>query len=361
MQRAKLSLLMLLGCAFAAACQCEPDVVQPGYYGVEAAGSAAPSRVTAPGAPVIGSAGSTPSAQAGAAPAQPNVMMSGTAGSGGSSGTPAGTAGTAGTAGASGGPTKAGGSAPATGSACDLGGPWLMTQHSVADGLGQLQTIHTWLYLEIEQQGDAFSVSRGLNCGDDVVARTALGGNADFHNAWTAMMRKVVQAGRKGTSAVAGAECKIQFDKWYTLKGVTTPHYLDPTIALPTIEQKANGSTPGWEDWDEDGQPGVTGAISGLLVGKIFIANRTWNQLSGTAAITGASFKLAMQWAEETNVLAYDGSPLLETQAVRAADASLHFAELARLTPGQASGDDLAICAAVRKLAPMLTPEAAGM
>ncbi|HEX2678073.1 MAG TPA: hypothetical protein VHM19_15570, partial [Polyangiales bacterium] len=72
--------------------------------------------------------------------------------------------------------------------------------------------------------------------------------------------------------------------------------------------------------------------------------------------------KLAQQWGEETNILAYDGSPLLETQAVRAADASLHFAQLVRLADGEATGaDDLATCAAVRKLAPMLTPEAAGI
>jgi hypothetical protein len=257
---------------------------------------------------------------------------------------------------------SAGAAAPMpSGAACDLSGRWLITQHAVADGLGQLQTVHTWIYAEIDQRGDAFTVTKGMECGDDVVARTDLGGNADFHKAWDAIARKVSFAGRKGTSMTASSGCKVHFDKFYTLKGASTPYYTDPSIPIPTIDQPAMGSTPGWEDWDQDGQPGVTGVISGLLTGKIFIASRTWSELSGTGDPSSV-LRLDLQWGEETNILAYDGSPLLETQAVRAADASLHFAQLVRLADGEATGaDDLATCAAVRKLAPMLTPEAAGI
>ena len=61
------------------------------------------------------------------------------------------------------------------------------------------------------------------------------------------------------------------------------------------------------------------------------------------------------------NVMAFDGSPFLGSSAVRAADASLHFAQLARLQDDQATGDDAAICKSLRTLAPMLTPEAAGL
>jgi hypothetical protein len=59
--------------------------------------------------------------------------------------------------------------------------------------------------------------------------------------------------------------------------------------------------------------------------------------------------------------MAFDGSPLLASEAVRAANPDLHYAEYARLGPEQATGDDQAICAAVRELAPTLTPMAAGI
>jgi hypothetical protein len=66
-------------------------------------------------------------------------------------------------------------------------------------------------------------------------------------------------------------------------------------------------------------------------------------------------------WNQEKNVMAFDGSPLLASEAVRAANPDLHFAQYARLAPDQATGDDLATCAAVRELASTLTPEASGI
>ena len=119
--------------------------------------------------------------------------------------------------------------------------------------------------------------------------------------------------------------------------------------------------SPGWEDWDGDGQPGITGFISGTVTGKIFVAPRLWTELSGSVAETGERFELSLAWDQEYNMLSYDGSPLLASEAVRAADPKLHFAELARLSPTQATGDDLSICRAIVELAPTLTPRASAI
>lgn len=254
---------------------------------------------------------------------------------------------------------RAGADASAGVDKCDLSGRWLITLHYVADGLGQLQTIHTWLYYEIAQSGTAITVTKGLQCGDGAGARTALGGNADFHSSWDAVTKKINDTGRTGSSAATSAGCQIQLAKWFTVRGATVPHYNDPTFPLPTIDEQANGTTPGWEDWDQDGQPGVTAIISGAINGKIYVVARTWTALSGTVADTSHVFKLAVDWNQEENPLGYDGSSLLTSQAVRAADSTLHFAQLIRLSDSQGTGDDLAICAAMRQLAPMLTPDAA--
>jgi hypothetical protein len=142
------------------------------------------------------------------------------------------------------------------------------------------------------------------------------------------------------------------------LKGATIPYYDDPNNPLPTLEEQASGSTPGWEDWDEDGQPGITAEISGGVMGRIFFAIRAWYVLSGTVADTSHVLKLAVDWDQEMSLLGYEGSELLTSQGARAADATLHFAQLARLAPMQVAGDDESICEAVRELAPSLTPEA---
>jgi hypothetical protein len=238
-------------------------------------------------------------------------------------------------------------------------GRWLATYHVVVDGLGQLQTSHTWKYLEIDQQGETLTVTKGLNCGEDVAARTPLGANGDMHAMWPAALMKLSDAGLKGTSRMTSAGCEVAFDKNYLVLGATPSYYVDPSHPLPSLDQQANGTTPGWEDWEGDGEPGVTVVLSGAVTGRRFMASRSWHQLAGSVASTDGLLKLADTWDEEDVALKIDGSPLLNSMGVRAADASLHFAELARLDDSQATGDDTAVCAAIRMLAKTLTPNAA--
>lgn len=110
-----------------------------------------------------------------------------------------------------------------------------------------------------------------------------------------------------------------------------------------------------------DGNPGLTGVISGVVTGKIFVAPRQWTSMHGTAPDVSSAFRLPLLWDQEPNVMSYDGSPLLASSAARAAEATLHFVQLARLTEEQAAGDDHAICTRVVELAKTLTPEAAGL
>jgi hypothetical protein len=242
-----------------------------------------------------------------------------------------------------------------------MSGRWLSTVHYVTDALGQLQYAHSYLYYEIAQQGDTFTVTKGLQCGDDAVGGGSFAATVDFKPSWPHVIPHVSYAGRTGSSVMTSSGCKVEFAKWYTVRGATLPYYLDPANPLPTAEQKASGTTPGWEDWDNDGNPGLTGTISGVVTGKIFVAPRAWTSISGTTADLSVPFKLPLEWNQEQNVMSYDGSSLLSQEAVRAADKNLHFVQLARLTAAQTTGDDLAICASVVQLAPMLTPEATGM
>lgn len=245
---------------------------------------------------------------------------------------------------------------------CSMGGRWLVTVHYVTDAIGQLQFCHSYWYYEIQQSGDSFEVKKGLQCGDDAVGGGDFAASVDFTKSWAASSQHVVHAGRKGTSAAASGGCQVSLDKWYTVRGATIPYYLDPSKPLPSVENQAMGDTPGWEDWDMDGNPGLTGTISGVVSGKIFVAPRQWTQMTGMVSNLSGVIKLPLMWDQEQNVMSYDGSPLLASSAVRAADASLHFAQLARLTADQATGDDAAICASITQLAKTLTPEAsAGM
>jgi hypothetical protein len=146
----------------------------------------------------------------------------------------------------------------------------------------------------------------------------------------------------------------------YQIIGATVSAYLDPSQAMPKASQEAAPGSPGWEDWDNDGHPGFTMNVSGLVTGQIYIATRRWNTFSGTIPPGSTSFTLADNWSSEQDLLGYSGSSLLTatTSGTRDSVAAEHFVTFARLTVTQATGDDATTCAAIRTLAPSLTPKA---
>jgi hypothetical protein len=349
-------LLVTIWLAVTSACGFERDRVQAGYYGATQGGSGG-SVLGGQQIPVAqgGAGGSNPNPSMGAAGIQAATAGTGTSASAGAGSPSAGAGGAAGADSFAGGPAM-----PA--SECDLSGRWLSTVHYVTDALDQLQTCHTFIYYEIEQRGDSFEIKKGLQCGDDAVGFGVFAATANFKAAWASVASKVSFAGRMGRSVATSGGCMVELQKWYTVRGATLPHYLDPSKPMPTAEQKATDTMPGWEDWDGDGNPGITGIVESTIVsGKIFTAPRQWTAMSGTVPTVSSLFKLPLEWNQEANVMAYDDNPLLASEAVRAADPALHFVQFARLAADQATGDDAAICAGIVALAPTLTPEAAGM
>ena len=341
----KANLWTTVALASTGACDFTHDSVAPGYYdtvaaagraALSAAGSGTKAVATVVSEPrpmgSVANAASRPSAGAPALPAAPTS-------------------------------TQPAANKPAAGgsSSCDLSGRWLQTVHKTTDGLGNLQYAHNFFYYEIKQQGEAFTVSKSLLCGMSVVGGGAFAVTVDFSGPAAALRQRVSHNGRTGKSVPAANGCTVTFDKQYQVFGATLPHYLDPSTTLPSVEEPGSDGKPGWEDWDGDGNPGITGVCSGTVTGKIFVAPREWTTLSGAVPNVSAVFKLSMSWEQEPNVMSFDGSPFLGSSAVRAADNNLHFVQFARLADDQATGDDAALCKSLVELAPTLTPEAAGM
>ncbi|HEX3772660.1 MAG TPA: hypothetical protein VHV30_17395 [Polyangiaceae bacterium] len=243
---------------------------------------------------------------------------------------------------------------------CDLTGRWIATVRTVTTALNTEEAAHTWYYFQITQSGSAVTIAKGLVCGKNVRALSAVGGNSDFPKAWPAMQAQISYTGHKGTSASASGGCQVSFDKTEEVMSATEAYYADVSHALPGMSDQASGSAPGWLDWDNDGQPGYSMSITGLATGQIYMVDRTTYTLSGEIAASASTFKLAVDWDSEQDVLGIDGPPILSmtASAVKDGDASLHFATFARLSDSQATGDDDAVCSAIRMLAPTLTPDA---
>lgn len=363
------ALVALLVAAGAFGCDYRKDVVEPGYYG--SAGTSA----------AMDSAGTATMSSQGTAQGTGQ-------GAGGSLTGASGTAGAAGVGGANvgalaGDETALGGSvemetspgdsasqpamggepsgdSPGSAGACELSGPWLVTEHLATDALGQLQYGHYYYYYEIAQSGEVFEVTRGTLCGNDAVGVGLFAVTVSQAGGGAADREHVNHAGRRGVSRQVAAGCEIAFDKWYTARGVTLPFYEDPANPLPTVDDPAVGGEPGWEDWDADGKPGLTGNLSGTVEGKVFVAPRYWTEPSGTVPSLMSPIKLSVRWNQEPNVIAFEGSPLLAMDAAVAADPDLHFLQMARLDASQVpQGDVHSLCDWLVGQAPTLTPEAA--
>jgi hypothetical protein len=233
----------------------------------------------------------------------------------------------------------------------------MVTQRVVVEAIGVQQALRMWLYFEFVQDGTEVTATRGLDCGYDVVPLTAIAGAADLHRAWPKIMTNNSMNGRKGTIAPTRSGCSVSFEPTTTVDGATVSYYRDLSVALPTTTDQASGSTPGWEDWDADGDPGISYHLSGVASGAVYVAARHTNTWAGTISGTAPPFTVPDTAKHEEDLLGYDGSPLLTTTSSPSADATLRFAEFARLDATQATGDDTTTCTAVRALAPTLTPK----
>jgi hypothetical protein len=312
---------------------CYPDVVEPGPYEIaEDAGA-----VTAPSETSVPAATTLPDAAAGAVAALDAGLQS--------------------TVPSDAGPPEAG-LAPA--SPCDLSGRWIASEHEVLNGLGAQEAAHFWYYFELSQTGGTGTVTKGLFCGNNVTAISSLGANETDPKAWPSFQAKVQEAGRTFTSTAAASGCSVSFEQFYSVIGATVPYYLDPTTTMPTASQQATSTTPGWEDWDDDGNPGITENSTGLVTGQLYLCNRWSTVWSGAIAASAPTFQLSDNWTTDPDDLGYSGSSLLTTQAGKDSDESLQFVQFARLSATQATGDDDSICTAIRSLAPSLTPSGAG-
>ncbi len=245
---------------------------------------------------------------------------------------------------------------------CDLSGRWLIAQRVLTTALGQQQAAHTWFYYEIEQRDANLVVTRGLHCGFAVVKKTSLAASVDSSSSWPVLLEKNTSTGRRGTYVKDGSNCRLLLDTEYVVRGATVAAYTDPKRPLPTRTEKATGTTPGWEDWDGDGQPGISLKVSSSLAsGTLYSVQRDWTRYEGIASAHGPKFKVSIGYGSEHVPLGRSmGAPqAIESKSSLSSDPAQHYAWFARLGDGQAAGTPEQICAAVRMLKDQLLPEAA--
>lgn len=244
---------------------------------------------------------------------------------------------------------------------CDLTGRYAVTEHFAMDGLGAKQIVQNWFYVELQQSGNQLTYKKSLSCGAQVHGATTFEVTIDDTAAWPAYTENPAYAGRKGTVEQVAEGCQVHFDKDAVVRGATVAYYRDLSHPLPKLEEIGSASSPGWEDWDQDGNPGVTLKVGGIAPGSLYAVMRNWTEYSGTVPDGADLLTMALSWGQSRSTLGYVGSPLLTADAAPDPDQTKQLVEFGKMTAEQTAGDDLSICQNVRDLAPTLTPNASAI
>jgi hypothetical protein len=197
---------------------------------------------------------------------------------------------------------------------CNVSGDWLVVQHTVAVSDGFKEVSHFYYYYNLSQTGSTVTVVHGLHCGISVVADPAnpLGGGdtVTVSSATSAALLARQDEGqaygsvpaRTGTMTMTSGGCQFHLNKYYIVRGATIPYYLDPSNAMSDSMPVASGcgssfsgcTTPGSEDWDNDGNPGITLNVSGTATGNIYAAQRDFSEYYGTVPLGATKFEVGI-------------------------------------------------------------------
>jgi hypothetical protein len=187
-----------------------------------------------------------------------------------------------------------GGSGGATSAQCDMTGVWIEAEVAFAEALSAQQTTVNWIYYDIVQHGDRFIAQKSLNCGLKVSGTTTVTLRDDAMEALA--LKNSSSLGRQGTFKLSadGQSCDFAIDRTYNLRGATKDRFLtdwwvmgDPALDLAKFPMLPKEPANGMEDWDNDGNPGITLVTS---FGERYVSQRDWNEEHGSAPLSAKIF-----------------------------------------------------------------------
>ena len=265
--------------------------------------------------------------------------------------------------------------------ACDMNGVWIAESRTLTVAVNEAvqQAGHTLFYYEIEQHGTDTLTTKLLRCGvriSDAGGSLETGIEMVTPVLWDAVMGKNRYGCLQGTYAMGDSACDGDFGILWLVRGLS-PHFLDPSTDLEGLTQSDSADwpgTPGWEDWDEDGKPGITLTATGIANFDMHVGQRGWNHVHGTTEGSAGHFRMPVDWEQSQVILSttppdFPVPPQLQAPAPRPFE---HYQIFHKLDEAMLkklgelvdrAGDDLdaadrAICAQVRTWSPTWLAEA---
>lgn len=273
--------------------------------------------------------------------------------------------------------------------ACAMTGFWAARESTYLREtiLGGLQISSNWFFLRLEQEGDGFRVTSGLDCGILVTGSATVRYSPDGLRAILHANRQEgtpPRPARRGIAKPVPSGCEVSFDRFYNVRGIsedflpadfTTKPALDTLRPLPTVRDPVGTERPeGATDPDADGNPGLAFQIAGIAAGVRNAIQRDYKEFAtppgASVPANAVAFAVPGGFDLQENVMRVTecgGScSLIATVARVARDIPAKLAlsyvgktldgprtrAVAPRPPGSSLDADLAICANVRLLLP---------
>jgi hypothetical protein len=257
---------------------------------------------------------------------------------------------------------------------CDLTGKWISTQRNM-NGANYDQTlglyilkqkVHSWAYWEFQQTGTQVVVTKELQCGSqfEITPQVPLVSGstiAETQQVMEGLTTHSKMQGRQGVDSVqtGSSQCQLTIGQGAMVEGATYLYFKDFSHPLEEAKVRAQGTNPGWEDWDEDGSPGVTYSIG---EGDLYIVRRDLADYRGSTEQNATKFKLNVNSQRQQLVISANPTGVEWPKFAPLSDQKENFIWFARVD-GAAEwdipydSDDLTICAQTRLTKNKLIPE----
>lgn len=166
---------------------------------------------------------------------------------------------------------------------CDLNGIWIGRQNTESLALFDTsQFANNWYYLELAQHGEDVIVTRHFDCGIEVQGTVLVELAPDTTRA---LMMHNSQVGRRGRfSKQPDGTCSFEMETFWSVRGVSEETYVpkprntDTAISQLDTKLPSKAEVAATQDWDGDGQYGVTWQVSGIVKGARYSSQRDWTR-----------------------------------------------------------------------------------
>jgi hypothetical protein len=237
---------------------------------------------------------------------------------------------------------------------CDLTGRWIVRDATVQVGLGGAVRQQTLLleYWDVAQKGLEFQLIKHRVCDIRSHSIGALAATEVYYaEAYRDALRDHVRLeGRRGLSGGLDADtCALSVAEAANVRGASLPYYAEPSHGLP--REPAADDAPGTEDWDGDGQPGMSVQVTGAATGLVFSAFRSFDAPFDTFPAHAARFSVAESFRVERVLLGSDPAGVPSTPLSASADPADNTRTFLRFEADtDGLGDDV-LCERVRDAA----------